>query len=67
MNKAIGAIIGAITTYDGSEHHYLRGYQIKVVAVFKGAARPDHDPDDGDHREREINPERLKRPISTHG
>lgn len=43
MNKAIGAI----TTYHGDEHRYLRGHQIKVIAVFKGAARPDHDPDDG--------------------
>ena len=43
MNKAIGAI----TTYHGDEHRYLRGYQIKVIAVFKGAARADHDPDEG--------------------
>lgn len=43
MNKAIGAI----TTYHGDEHRYLKGYQIKVIAVFKGAARPDHEPDDG--------------------
>ena len=43
MNKAIGAI----TTYHGDEHRYLKDHQIKVIAVFKGAARPDHDPDDG--------------------
>src|SRR3990172_11663434 len=40
-------IIGTITTYHGDEHRYLRGHQIKVLAVFKGAAAPDHDPDDG--------------------
>jgi hypothetical protein len=43
MKKAIGTI----TTYTGDEHRYLRGHQIKIIAVFKGAARPDHDPDDG--------------------
>ena len=43
MNK----IIGSITTYEGEEHRYLRGHQVKVLAIFKGAACPDHDPDDG--------------------
>ena len=38
--------IGTITTCHGDEHSYLRGHQIKIIAVFKGAARPDHDPDD---------------------
>lgn len=40
-------VIGKVTTYHGDEHPYLRGYQVKVLAIFKGAARPDHDPDDG--------------------
>jgi len=40
-------VIGATTTYHGDEHRYLHGYQVKVIAVFKGAARPDHDPDEG--------------------
>ena len=40
-------IIGTVTTYHGDEHRYLRGHQVKVLAVFKGAAAPDHDPDDG--------------------
>lgn len=37
--------IGTITTYDGNEHPYLRGHKVRVVAVMKGAAAPDHDPD----------------------
>ena len=37
--------IGTITTYDGNEHPYLRGHEVRVVAVMKGAAAPDHDPD----------------------
>ena len=40
-------VIGTITGYQGTEHPYLRGYQIKVLAIFKGAALPDYDPDDG--------------------
>lgn len=40
-------IIGTVTTYHGDEHRYLRGHHIKVLAVFKGAAAPDHDPDYG--------------------
>ena len=40
-------VIGTVTTYDGREHPYLRGYQVKVLAGFKGAALPDYDPDDG--------------------
>ena len=35
MKKAIGTI----TTYTGDEHRYLRGHQIKIIGVFKGAAR----------------------------
>jgi len=37
--------IGTITTYDGDEHPYLRGHRVRVIAVMKGAAAPDHDPD----------------------
>lgn len=40
-------IIGTITTYFGTEHRSLRRYQVQVLAVFKGAARPDYDPDEG--------------------
>ena len=28
-------IIGATTTYHGSEHHYLHGYKLQILAVFK--------------------------------
>jgi len=40
-------VIGTVTGYTGTEHPYLRGYQVKVLAIFKGAAAPGHDPDDG--------------------
>ena len=41
--------LGTITTYHGSEHRYLHGHQVRIVAVLKNAARPDHDSeaDDG--------------------
>ena len=39
--------IGTITRYEGTEHAYLRGHQVKVIAVLKGAALADHNPDDG--------------------
>lgn len=38
-------IIGAETTYTGTEHPYLTGLRVRIVAVMKGAARPEHDPD----------------------
>ena len=38
--------IGTITRYEGTEHPYLHGYQVKVIAVLKGAALPNRDPDD---------------------
>ena len=38
-------VIGLETTYTGNEHPYLVGYRVKVIAVLKGAARPDFDPD----------------------
>lgn len=38
------SIIGAITTYDGSEHPYLRGYPVRIVAILhNGDAEPDKD------------------------
>lgn len=37
--------IGTITTYDGSEHPYLRGHELRVVAILPRAAAPDFDPD----------------------
>lgn len=43
MNK----IIGSITRYTGFEHPYLHGHDVKVLTIFKGAALPDHDADDG--------------------
>ena len=37
-------IIGTITTYDGTEHPYLRGYDVRIVAVLhKRNTVPDAD------------------------
>ena len=41
----MGKVMGTITDYTGAEHGYLRGHQVKIVAVIKGAAAPDLDPD----------------------
>ena len=38
-------VIGLETTYTGNEHPYLVGYRVKVIAVLKGAAARDFDPD----------------------
>ena len=38
--------IGKIARYEGTEHPYLRGYEVRVLAVLKGAALPNRDPDD---------------------
>ncbi len=37
--------LGIVTTYHGTEHRYLRGQKVRIIAVFKNAARPDFDPD----------------------
>ena len=42
-------IIGSTTTYQGTEHPYLKGTKIRIVAVLKNAARPDIDLDGPDH------------------
>jgi hypothetical protein len=42
-------ILGSTTTYHGTEHRYLRGHQIRIVAVLKNAARPDIDGDGSDY------------------
>ena len=39
-------IIGTVTRYNGTEHPYLVGRKIRIVAVLRGAADPDVDPDD---------------------
>lgn len=45
MNK----VIGTTTTYHGDEHGYLRGHQVRIIAVLKNAARPDIDVDGPDY------------------
>ncbi|MFP2963772.1 hypothetical protein NVS55_08110 [Myxococcus stipitatus] len=39
------SILGTTTTYVGSEHGYLRGYRVRIVAVLKadGSYVKDHD------------------------
>jgi len=41
--------IGTITSYDGDEHPYLRGHNVRVVTVLTRAAAPDFDPDRDGH------------------
>ena len=41
MNK----VIGSTTTYHGTEHRYLVGLKVKIIAVIVNGARPDRDPD----------------------
>ena len=36
-------ILGSTTTYNGTEHPYLRGFKVRIVAVMKRAATPDQD------------------------
>jgi hypothetical protein len=37
--------LGTTTTYDGTEHGYLRGHEVRIVAALKNALRVDYDPD----------------------
>lgn len=36
-------ILGTTTIYHGTEHRYLAGHEVKIVAVLKNAALPDLD------------------------
>ncbi len=42
-------IFGSTTTYHGTEHSYLKGYKVRIVAVLKNAARPHIDVDGPDY------------------
>ena len=44
----MATILGKTTTYRGTEHPYLRNCKVRIVAVMKRAAAPDHDPDRDD-------------------
>lgn len=37
--------IGKTTTYTGTEHRYMKGYKVRIVAVLKNAAKPGIDVD----------------------
>jgi hypothetical protein len=41
--------IGKITTYTGTEHRYMNGYKVRIVAVLHNAAKPDLDVDGPDY------------------
>jgi hypothetical protein len=45
---AVAKILDSTTTYHGSEYPYLRGCKVRIVAVIKHAAMPDHDPEHDD-------------------
>ena len=52
--------LGITTTYDGTEHGYLRGHKVRIVAVLKNALRADYDPDqDGQYIREEEDLERA--------
>ena len=38
-------IIGAVTRYEGTEHSFMSGLEVRIVAVLKGTAAPNRDPD----------------------
>jgi len=37
--------IGTVTTYHGTEHPFLKGYKVRIVAVLKNADKPGIDVD----------------------
>ncbi len=41
-------IIGTITRYTGTEHPYLIGHDLRIIAIIKGGADPAVNPDDVD-------------------
>jgi hypothetical protein len=52
--------LGSTTIYEGTEHGYMRGYEVRIVAVLKNAARADYNPDeDGQYLRDESDVERA--------
>lgn len=45
MRSHTSKVIGTITTCNSAEHPYLSHQEVKIVAVIKGAAAPDLDPE----------------------
>ncbi len=39
-------IIGKVTTYNGTEHSYLKGYKVRIVAVMRNSLNPGIEDDD---------------------
>jgi hypothetical protein len=42
-------VIGKVTTYLGTEHPYLTGYKVRIVAVMKNSMKPGIELDDPDY------------------
>ena len=42
-------ILGSTTTYHGTEHPFLQGLTVRIVAVLKNRARPDGDGHNDDY------------------
>jgi len=49
QEDSMAKIIGSTTTCDSNEHPYLRGHQVKIIAILKNAARDDIDVDGPDY------------------
>ena len=45
VEEKMARIIGAVTRYEGLEHKFMRGLTVRVVAVMKGTAVPDREPE----------------------
>ena len=41
--------IGKVTKYTGTEHRYMNGYTVRIVAVLHNAAKPDFGVDGADY------------------
>ena len=42
----MAGIIGKVTKYQGTEHPYMRGLEVRIVAVLKGCTAGNRDPDE---------------------
>ena len=42
-------VIGKVTTYHGTEHGFLTGYKVRIVAVMRNSIKPGIEDDDPDY------------------